>query len=589
MKYIDLIEQIPKIDKEAMENYVFRYGVASSFIGLDKWLQNWSHSKQTLYRLLGNSLIKEFPYKYEKDDVLFHDEIEEFIYKSHFKSSYHEFYITIIKPAYEAKKMSDEIRLAFSRLSDVSNFYDDKIKYGLKYKRADKKNTLQLQPGMKPIRAFSKVIEYFKDIFNFEGFEDFRIGHSMLLNDKITKGTLCISIHPLDFITMSDNTLNWSSCMSWMDQGCYHQGTVEMMNSNNVVCCYLKAKDSFYFDKKNLIKTPEWSWNNKKWRVLGYVTKDILMCGKAYPYRNDNHSKEVLSHLRDLAKENLGWHYSFGPELYKDMIHINNNNQMEKNRVWIRTKEANKHNILFDTKGMYNDMLNDHYTKYWCYRNKVNHNKIISVSGKSVCLCCGSSVIDYNYDSDWDGEYNERFSGCGDIICEPCTKYFVCDCCCITDTTQKHYNVNINDHIYTLCEFCYNYLLKKCPCCGKPFFIKGFSNYVGIIDTRKDTKYLDDVWDIDTLSCTKRKEIIDILTRKKIIDPELFSVYVCPDCVSKKQHLFTIESESFATRWSHGKNIIYRDVVKNEPNPQRLFFVNYEDVENKDSLLISLE
>jgi hypothetical protein len=60
MKYIDLIEKLSDTDKQIIYNYVTTYGCDSDyFVGLEEWLQNWSHANQKLYRLLGNSFIKE--------------------------------------------------------------------------------------------------------------------------------------------------------------------------------------------------------------------------------------------------------------------------------------------------------------------------------------------------------------------------------------------------------------------------------------------------------------------------------------------------------------------------------------------------
>ena len=49
-KYIDLIKEISAEDRVTMENYIYNYGVKKeNFIGLDTWLQNWSHSNQRLF------------------------------------------------------------------------------------------------------------------------------------------------------------------------------------------------------------------------------------------------------------------------------------------------------------------------------------------------------------------------------------------------------------------------------------------------------------------------------------------------------------------------------------------------------------
>ena len=474
MQYINLIDKLSLEDKAKIENYIDIYGVnKENFIGIEKWLQNWSHSKQKLYKLLGNKFIHKINFRYIKDNYELKHEVCNILFKTPFKESYHSFYCDYIHSLYETEKISEETKEAFNRLTDIDNFINDKIVYGLKIKIPSKKNTLQLQSGMKPVRALQKIAEYFKDEYNFEDFEDFRLKHSMIFNDKSIKANLCFSIHPLDFMTMSDNASNWSSCMSWREEGCYHVGTIEMMNSNNVLCCYLESKTPFIFAANNINpKTGEiiGCWNNKRWRTLAYVNKDIIMSGKPYPYANEELSKIIIAEIRKLAKINMNWKYSFGPELYQDMQYINSNFSMRRARKYINNNDTKKHNILWDTHGMYNDMLNDHRTKYWCYRNKVNKNKIFSVSGKATCLCCGESIISDNYNEEDD--YNERFINCGDVVCEECIEeYFSCNSCNEDNKHIKYFNIKLtNGQKRKLCEKCYAKTIKRCPDCGKPIF-----------------------------------------------------------------------------------------------------------------------
>ena len=69
-------------------------------------------------------------------------------------------------------------------------------------------------------------------------YEQIRIDISKISNQKRLKGILHLSINPMAYVTMSDNTTGWSSCMSWANCGCYRQGTVEMLNSENVFLYY---------------------------------------------------------------------------------------------------------------------------------------------------------------------------------------------------------------------------------------------------------------------------------------------------------------------------------------------------------------
>ena len=466
MKYINLIDQLSDLDKKRIENYISLYGVSSHFIGIDKWLQNWSHSKQKLYKLLGNSLIKEidFDYNYSpQNNAILRVEIDNLISNSAFITEYTDFCNDCISNYLHKEVINYDTYLSFFDLIAESKeiIFKDTTKVLIKLKKSPNAKLLQIQPGTKIIKAFNRIINYFSDEYTFDknNFEKFKTQCSILMTTKNIKAKMVFSIHPLDFLTMSDNDSNWTSCMSWTQEGCYYLGTVEMMNSNNVICCYLKRDVHNYFfgDNKELLKNKKlkddvsYQWNNKIWRNLVYITKDIIMSGKSYPYEQDYFSKNLIKEVKQMAEDNLHWHYHFGPELYHDMDHINNIYTMDsiRNKIYYSN---NRHNIIWDTNGMYNDMFNSHSTKYWCYRNKVTSTKIISVSGKAPCLCCGESVLE---DGDYE-DYNERYSRIGNTICSFCeTKYFTCNYCGFTSQRKTFYPVTIDDTTKYYCQDCY--------------------------------------------------------------------------------------------------------------------------------------
>lgn len=474
MKYINLIEKLSEQDKQKLNLFIQSFGCSDHFIGLDEWLEDWSHANQKLYRLLGNSFIKEFPFEYEKDEQILTFEIKELNNDVlSFYEHYRKFYLNVIREKREEWGLTQDDLNFIRNILEPYNLIDNKINYHgcLKIKKPNANKMLQIQENAKPLRAITRIMEYFKDDWdwNIPAFEDYRKRHAIILSEKTIKGTVALSIHPLDYLTMSDNSSNWTSCMSWQTHGCYHVGTVEMMNSNNVICAYLKNSSRPYVFNGEAIDEETGEvigvWNNKRWRQLVYVTKDIIMTGKPYPYTNKDLSFKILEHTKDLAKENLGWNYTYGPERYEDMKYVGSAYRMDKQRDWIRAKSFKKHNILWDTKGMYNDMLNDPLTYYWCYRNKVEHTKIISVSGKSKCLCCGESSLEYDSGTD---DYNERYYHVSEVICNDCLdKYFTCAHC----NGQYTKGQLTETPVGKLCKYCLK-SIKHCPECDNIFFIE---------------------------------------------------------------------------------------------------------------------
>lgn len=471
----NLLNQLTKEDRVKIENYIHLYGVYKDFIGIDEWLKYWSINKIKMYKLLDNKLIYRVPFEYNKSQDELNGQLSKLIWHSNFPDRLY-------------KWLDTHSDIFPANLTDVINsccrhyiLASDEIRDSVKFKLEGERKTFQVQKGQKPIRVLGRFLTYCKNIDDvdkiIQAYEEFRLAHSMILNDKIVKGNIAISIHPLDFMTMSDNDSGWQSCMSWVDDGCYHVGTVEMMNSNNVICCYLKNKKDWNFDcdNKNAI------WNNKRWRQLAYVTPEIIMTGKAYPYQNEILSHTILNTLDALAQKEWGFNYTYGIEPYNDMKYINTIATMDRARNYrMLPKSAfHKKNILFDTRGMYNDVLNDHNTIYWCKRNKVNKTTIISYSGKAPCLCCGENkVLKANFDWKECGEtymhYNERYTNTGKLICKDCElKYFSCAWCLNDDTFVKYREFvdPVTSETVLLCESCYKQKVKACPVCGKLLFI----------------------------------------------------------------------------------------------------------------------
>ena len=493
---LNLLSKINAIDNKRIDNYVRTWGT-SAYCGNEIWLKDWADSKKKLFHLLQGNLIYRFPAEVLKNRNILRKEILKI------KEPFFEKFYDAVKIFFEAEgkycinhdidtseATQGKENFYYSNCFDLVEYLIDNKYTGPGYKYISKitGKTYQLQYGGKMIKSIQKFITFIKPVVeNYRTssgksvdielveklFKDFSEQHSMCLNEKKISGSFCISIHPLDFLTMSDNDNDWHSCMSWINNGCYHIGTVEMMNSNNVVCCYIESKKDFCFSiEEDETKDAQWNWNSKKYRQLFYVTKDIIVSGKAYPYNNEDITKVFLDKLRALAAE-IGWTYTFGPEQYNDMKHINTYDKIEKQRTWLQNGSSFKHNIIFDTKGMYNDMFNDKNTIYWCVRNKVNKRKIISYSGKAPCACCGElSALKENENneySDYEGDfYNSRYENTDSILCWSCRDDKICAGC----SSERHiYVVNPGTENETyLCRDCIREELKKCPCCHKIFY-----------------------------------------------------------------------------------------------------------------------
>ena len=281
--------------------------------------------------------------------------------------------------------------------------------------------TIVIQNGSKTSKALKKIAE----AYGLPHYEDFRISHSQIINDRTLEGDLVLSIHPLDYMTMSDNDCGWDSCMSWANDGEYRQGTVEMMNSPYVIVAYLTASNSYYMGN-------DYNWSNKKWRQLFIVNEDVITGIKGYPYRNDDLTKKVCGILKTLAEKNLGWnHY------HSDIICYNACDDFTFGENNIKCK------LTFNTCHMYNDFGREHF----CYISEEARSTVsIHFSGEEECMVCGKL-----------GEIEDSAL----LTCDDCYSCTRCDNCgCRVDE-----GVMIDGEYY--CYDCANRIdYTSCDCCG---------------------------------------------------------------------------------------------------------------------------
>lgn len=420
---MSIMDKLSVAEKSMLLAYIENYGFAEGGGGtvktsIEHLLRFWDTNKSKyLFQMFGNELIlnREIVYKKSVEDLK--DELDNVLYGWEHRDT----------PAYNfTKRFYDfgwDNRFAFPR--DVESAWSNLISsYTLATNVYEGETVSVTTPDGKEIKIahgcrVTRVIGKLAKAFGLdEGFEEFRIAHSIVLNQKELRGNLCLSIHPMDYFTMSDNWNDWSSCMSWQENGCYRMGTVEMMNSPMVIVAYLTSS--------NEMDVPHGTWNSKKWRELYIVNDSIITNVKAYPYKNENLTKEVIAWLKDLAERAGLSKYDEVPFFW------NYNYQNECSRLY-----DNGLNIRLETHFMYNDFDSD--AGQWSYLGEgFRDGEWINYSGESICMCCG--------------ETNRYFDGEGALVCEDCDEIVRCE-----DCGERIYD---DDECYTidgqtLCYGCY--------------------------------------------------------------------------------------------------------------------------------------
>jgi hypothetical protein len=455
----NLIEALTHEDIENLTTYITNYGTTHYQpleADLSHILRFWGRNKMNLYKMFGERLTVSDFITFNMDESSLGDVLDTTLIYPARPTTASDF-ISQVKSldwnAFETPKRVDEYgnntgdgywHIVGERALATNRVETDMVIH------FPNGRTYKVGEGAKASKVLSKVAEG----FGLTGYEEFRLAHSLCLNEKTLRGKLTLSIHPLDFLTMSDNDSGWSSCMRLRancdvdereHQGEYSQGPVEMMNSSCVVIAYLEAKVPMLITSRDGSKSFE--WNNKKWRSLFIVNEDLICPIKGYPYNNDELDTYCVKTLKKMAEERLGYYY-----VQEDKPYYNDTSGTFYNGCRNIT-------FKFHTEKMYCDISGLRYRN--CYIGpKFYHPDTPSYidfnySGESECIICGRSydTMWYSHEDDL-VHYQPVCIGCGG-------KVYCCDC--------EQY-VSVEDAVYEYddwyCVNCIENNTMKCPICG---------------------------------------------------------------------------------------------------------------------------
>lgn len=495
---MEIFDRITPKEQETIKNYIRLYAGVTESAPLKQVLQVWNRQKRTLYKGLGKELRVKMPVEIPKNTLYFQKELkaiyglytiwderdsETFLsnltkYKSIIHNDFVYAYISFIA----AQPWSSKDKYAASRLLLHQNIekgyistYKDNEPYHFQAFKATVKN------NMRTVRTIQKVLKAMRFPY-MDLFEKWRNAISDLNINKDIKADLVFSIHPIDFMTMSDNNCDWSSCMSWTTNGSYSAGTIEMMNSNMAIVAYLESKTPYIIsDSEENYEIP-----NKSWRILLYANKHIIVAGKAYPYYNENLIKICLDKLRALLKENLNWDYQYINQKYQDNFGIDNNFFLQREHLSTFNKPKNpkkpKHAIYLYSNCMYNDLI-EYKDVYWCCRNWVPRTMKFCISGPVTCMCCGGYIQDPHEITSYDDIGQTK-------ICDFCYDTYACDVCGQIKYQNIHYHFNQNAwQKYDICDdYCLDnlkYFPKLHTFCTKEKLIPKIQLFLVPSDLRK--------------------------------------------------------------------------------------------------------
>lgn len=152
--------------------------------------------------------------------------------------------------------------------------------------------------GIKKNEKLTKSFKYFiKDKEKLDKIQN--LASSFIQRNKIT-GTLCISIHPVDYLTISENSFGWGSCHGLLSNHSHVAGNLSFLCDTSTVVLYLK-------DVKGFDLFPNFHWNSKKWRMLLHMNEDqsMIISNKQYPFELDVDLSPYLKYFFNNQKMNF--------------------------------------------------------------------------------------------------------------------------------------------------------------------------------------------------------------------------------------------------------------------------------------------
>lgn len=244
-----------------------------------------------------------------------------------------------------------------------------------------------IRKGMKLLKSFKKfscmeeVVRELQDMAS-----------RYIQEDKI-EGYLYLSVDPRDFLTLSENNQNWTSCQSL--DGDYRSGALSYMVDNTTVIAYIAGKDKEHF---NCLPNG-YNWYGKKWRMLIHTNlSSIVYYSRQYPFFNEGLLCEVDRSVKSTLLVNKMFTYP---------LHINNFEDLEftefnyfalkevkyySNDIILRSKYTGYSDLVFYKPGVkiFAAVNNKLYNKYCNSPTDNLFYKIFSIEigGSVPCFVC---------------------------------------------------------------------------------------------------------------------------------------------------------------------------------------------------------
>lgn len=400
---------------------------------VDRLIDKWAKNKSRFIKMFGDKLIYELfdPITFELDEDSKKRIFKDFVHSIKNEGLRH--YLNLQKKGFFTNTVVEEYNI---QISD---------------------NHTHIAPGTKLLKTFKYFISD-KELLN-----KLQSEASMIIQQNKITGKLCLSVHPLDFLSSSENTYNWRSCHSL--DGEFSGGNFSYMTDKSTIICYLKSASGNVYNLPNFPE--EVQWNSKKWRMLVHfdLCCGTFFTGRQYPFSTITGMDKVKEIIIMLTNDHEGdkwlpWRIPFKKfeDRYLDTSYVNFVDTLKPLKQVVKSAE---HSL------QYNDVLHSNmYQTSFSHKTRPNHliygddfisyytpnDEVIEIGEGVLCLNCEQHYIQ---DSD-------------SVICDGCydqmgSAFSRCDCCQRRFRTTDGYRMDAGDFI---CPACKEEEIGYCERCG---------------------------------------------------------------------------------------------------------------------------
>ena len=362
---LSTLEELPDITEQVKKVLAHSQGVSNP--NIEQIMLNWKRNKNCFFNRMGKLIWESEEQEFTLNDSACQSRINDFL------------------TDLEMELRTDGTELLHFIEANRNDFYSGHLENA--YILPD---GTTIPKGAKIIKSFKYFI---KDKTQLEWAQNVA---STFIQENRIKGKLCLSIHPLDYLSLSDNTYNWRSCHAL--NGEYRAGNLSYMQDGSTIVCYIKTQDQAALPRfpKDVL------WNNKKWRMLLFVADDLkgLFAGRQYPYNLESARTKILNMAKESLK--LASEWSIWSNKGLTTYNIGDKEIPLTTKYFLNGGKLSKiTDMVIDGKNSchFNDLLHSScYKPFYAFALDRPYESQFNIGLSVPCIRCGEQLVSRGHD-----------------------------------------------------------------------------------------------------------------------------------------------------------------------------------------------